>query len=83
MARICQEDEISICASVESCQYSRVWREMCYKYSIKARGNDYGVQMGMDHVGRTTDSLWKCIVPYPEGSWVHEEGRKGGGLAGS
>lgn len=44
-----------------------------------ARAGGYGVRMGTDHTGQTTDSLWKRFVPYPEGSWAHEGGRKGGG----
>ncbi len=38
------------------------------------------MRMGTDHTGQTTDSLWKRFVPYPEGSWAHEGGRKGGVL---
>lgn len=47
-----------------------------------ARAGGYGVRVGTDHKRQTTDSLWKHFVPYPEGSWAHEGGRKeeAGGL---
>lgn len=40
-----------------------------------ARG--YEAHMGMDRIEQTKDRLWKCFVPYPEGSWVCERGRGG------
>lgn len=41
-----------------------------------ARAGGYGARMGTDHMEQTTDSLWKCSVSYPEGSWAHEGGKK-------
>lgn len=40
----------------------------------------YKVHMGMERIGQTKDCLCMCFVPYPEGSWVHEGRRKGGGF---
>lgn len=42
-----------------------------------ARAGGYGVRMGTDPVGQTTDRQWKHLVPYPQGSWAHEEGGMG------
>lgn len=47
-----------------------------------ARAGGYGARMGTDHMGQTTDRLWKHFVPFPEGSWAHEGGRRGMGGGG-
>lgn len=47
-----------------------------------ARAGGYGARMGTDHTGQTTDRLWKHFVPFPEGSWAHEGGRRGMGGGG-
>lgn len=39
-----------------------------------ARASGYGVRMGKDHMGQTTDRLWKHFVPCPEGSWADQGG---------